>query len=128
MAIELEPTAPIVAPKTVMDPAPTPVSTTSSSTLLLTQEHSWWSVPCNKGKGKAKATEDDEDKESEATQKLRKELEDFVVPTKHIKLVQAAKAFLEQQDKSSQFFILEGYKGKRKAKALLGDSEQMGAK
>ncbi|KAG6885988.1 hypothetical protein C0995_008882, partial [Termitomyces sp. Mi166 len=32
------------------------------------------------GKGKAKVTEDDEDKE-EATQKFRKELEDFVVPT-----------------------------------------------
>ncbi|KAG6860421.1 hypothetical protein C0995_011377 [Termitomyces sp. Mi166 len=39
-------------------------------------------APCNKGKGKAKATEDDEDKENEATQNLRKELEDFVVPTK----------------------------------------------
>ncbi|KAG6859980.1 hypothetical protein C0995_001013, partial [Termitomyces sp. Mi166 len=41
---------------------------------------------------------------------------------------QAAKAFLEQQGKSSQFFILESYKGKGKAKALLGNSEQMGAK
>ncbi|KAG6902047.1 hypothetical protein C0995_005103 [Termitomyces sp. Mi166 len=107
------------------------------------------------GKGKAKAMEDDEDKEGEATQKLSKELEDFMVPTKskgclwngigirmqkkcpslaalviakHVKLVQAAKAFLEQQGKSSQFFILEGYKGKGKAKALLGDSEQAGAK
>ncbi|KAG6884681.1 hypothetical protein C0995_009986 [Termitomyces sp. Mi166 len=47
---------------------------------------------------------------------------------KHIKLVQAAKAFLEQQGKSSQFFVLEGYKGKGKAKALLEDSEQVGAK
>ncbi|KAG6893872.1 hypothetical protein C0995_015782, partial [Termitomyces sp. Mi166 len=47
---------------------------------------------------------------------------------KHVKLVEAAKAFLEQQGKSSQFFILEGYKGKGKAKALLGDSEQAGAK
>ncbi|KAG6886477.1 hypothetical protein C0995_007524 [Termitomyces sp. Mi166 len=47
---------------------------------------------------------------------------------KHIKLVQAAKAFLEWQGKSSQFFVLEGYKGKGKAKALLGDSEQAGAK
>ncbi|KAG6859460.1 hypothetical protein C0995_008305 [Termitomyces sp. Mi166 len=30
MAIELKPTAPIVAPKTVIDPAPTPASVTSS--------------------------------------------------------------------------------------------------
>ncbi|KAG6859711.1 hypothetical protein C0995_005190 [Termitomyces sp. Mi166 len=51
-----------------------------------------------------------------------------LIMAKHIKLVQAAKAFLEQQGKSSQFFVLEGYKGKGKAKALLGDSEQAGAK
>ncbi|KAG6898546.1 hypothetical protein C0995_009304, partial [Termitomyces sp. Mi166 len=148
--------------------------------LSLTQEPpSRRSVPCNKGKGKAKATEDDNDEE-EATQKFRKELEDFVVPTtcnhciannmadhcwyptgerpcwrcyrkskgclwngigvrtqkkrpplsvlimaKHVKLVQAAKAFLERQGKLLQFFVLEGYKGKGKAKALLGDSEQL---
>ncbi|KAG6871092.1 hypothetical protein C0995_008321 [Termitomyces sp. Mi166 len=153
------------------------------STLLLMQEPpSQWSVPCNKGKGKAKAMEDDNDEE-EATQKFRKELEDFVVLTtcdcciannladhcwyptgerpcwccyrkskgclwngisvrmqkkhpplsilivaKHVKLVQAAKAFLKWQGKLSQFFVLEGYKGKGKAKALLGDSEQAGAK
>ncbi|KAG6885897.1 hypothetical protein C0995_008935 [Termitomyces sp. Mi166 len=92
--------------------------------------------------------EDDDDNE-EAAQKLRKELEDFVMPTtngigvrmqkkhpplaalvvaKHVKLVQAAKAFLEQQGKPSQFFILEGYKGKGKPKALLEDSEPTGAK
>ncbi|KAG6883038.1 hypothetical protein C0995_013194, partial [Termitomyces sp. Mi166 len=47
---------------------------------------------------------------------------------KRIKLVQAAKAFLEWQSKLSQFFVLERYKGKGKAKALLGDSEQAGAK
>ncbi|KAG6859054.1 hypothetical protein C0995_011969 [Termitomyces sp. Mi166 len=143
---------------------------------------SQWSVPHNKGKGKAKVTEND-DNEEEATQKFRKELEDFVVPTtcdhciadnmadhcwyltgerpcwhcyckskgclwngvgvrtqkkhlplavlvmdKHVKLVQAAKAFLEWQGKLSQFFVLEGYKGKGKAKALLGDSEQAGTK
>ncbi|KAG6899938.1 hypothetical protein C0995_004600 [Termitomyces sp. Mi166 len=58
-------------------------------------------APCNKGKGKAKVTEEDEDEEGEATQKLRKELEDFVVLTK-------------------------GFKGKGKAKALLVDSEPMG--
>ncbi|KAG6871032.1 hypothetical protein C0995_008910 [Termitomyces sp. Mi166 len=51
-----------------------------------------------------------------------------LVMAKHVKLVQAAKAFLEQQGKPSQFFILEGYKGKEKAKALLEDSEQTGAK
>ncbi|KAG6886345.1 hypothetical protein C0995_008423 [Termitomyces sp. Mi166 len=39
-----------------------------------------------------------------------------------------AKACLEWQGKLSQFFILEGYKGKGKAKALLGDSEQTGTK
>ncbi|KAG6895809.1 hypothetical protein C0995_012189 [Termitomyces sp. Mi166 len=132
---------------------------------------------------------EDDNNDKEATQKLRKELEDFVVPTtfddkllcdcciadnmadhcwyptgkrpcwccyhkskgclwngvsirtqkkrpplaalvvaKHVKLVQAAKAFLEQQGKPSQFFILEGYKGKGKAKALLEDSEPTGAK
>ncbi|KAG6883603.1 hypothetical protein C0995_011991, partial [Termitomyces sp. Mi166 len=126
-----------------------------SGALSLTQEpSSRWLAPQNKGKGKAKAMKDDNNNE-EATQKLRKELEDFVVPTtskgclwngigirtqekrpplatlvmaKHIKLVQVAKAFLEQQGKPSQFFILEGYKGKGKAKALLEDSEQTGAK
>ncbi|KAG6886478.1 hypothetical protein C0995_007525 [Termitomyces sp. Mi166 len=116
MAIELKPTAPIVAPKTVMNPAPTPVSTTSliqrvpsipyiadpfslpmhlhselslqeqkevcAITLSLTQEPSQRLAPHKKGKGKAKATEDDEDEEGEATQKFRKELEDFVIPTK----------------------------------------------
>ncbi|KAG6897000.1 hypothetical protein C0995_010860, partial [Termitomyces sp. Mi166 len=48
----------------------------------------------------------------------------ILVVAKRIKLVQAAKAFLKQQGKLSQFFVLEGYKGKGKAKALLGDSEQ----
>ncbi|KAG6858296.1 hypothetical protein C0995_001103, partial [Termitomyces sp. Mi166 len=47
---------------------------------------------------------------------------------KCVKLVQAAKAFLERQGKPSQFFILEGYKGKGKAKALVEDSETTGAK
>ncbi|KAG6898445.1 hypothetical protein C0995_009713 [Termitomyces sp. Mi166 len=47
---------------------------------------------------------------------------------KCIKLVQAAKAFLERQGKPSQFFILEGYKGKGKVKALVEDSEPTGAK
>ncbi|KAG6899261.1 hypothetical protein C0995_006484, partial [Termitomyces sp. Mi166 len=69
MAIELELTVPSAAPKTVVNPAPTPVSASPSI------QHS-----TNARKGKAKATEDDDDKE-EATQKFRKELEDFVVPT-----------------------------------------------
>ncbi|KAG6858797.1 hypothetical protein C0995_013835, partial [Termitomyces sp. Mi166 len=43
-------------------------------------------------------------------------------------LVQAAKTFLERQGKPSQFFVLEGYKGKGKAKALVEDSETTGAK
>ncbi|KAG6897172.1 hypothetical protein C0995_010769 [Termitomyces sp. Mi166 len=47
---------------------------------------------------------------------------------KHVKLVQVAKAFLEQQGKLSQFFVLEGFKGKGKAKTLLGDSKQAGTK
>ncbi|KAG6898834.1 hypothetical protein C0995_008140 [Termitomyces sp. Mi166 len=125
--------------------------------------------------------EEDKDEEGEAAQKLRKELEDFMVLikilggrkgditlvlpatqalvlekngtmhgclwngmgirmqrkrlplavlviAKHVKLVQAAKAFLKKQGKSSQFFILESFKGKGKAKALLVDSEQMGTK
>ncbi|KAG6857862.1 hypothetical protein C0995_004636, partial [Termitomyces sp. Mi166 len=50
-------------------------------TFSLPQEcSSQWSVPQNKGKGKAKATEDDNN-DKETAQKLRKELEDFVVPT-----------------------------------------------
>ncbi|KAG6886599.1 hypothetical protein C0995_006518, partial [Termitomyces sp. Mi166 len=53
----------------------------TSGTLALTQEpSSRWSAPQNKGKSKAKVMEDDND-DKEATQKLRKELEDFVVPT-----------------------------------------------
>ncbi|KAG6900985.1 hypothetical protein C0995_002962, partial [Termitomyces sp. Mi166 len=47
---------------------------------------------------------------------------------KPVKLVQVAKAFLKWQGKLSQFFVLEDYKEKRKAKAVLGDSEQTGAK
>ncbi|KAG6867334.1 hypothetical protein C0995_005129, partial [Termitomyces sp. Mi166 len=61
------------------------------------------------------------------TQKKHPPLAALVV-AKCIKLVQAAKAFLEQQGKPSQFFVLEGYKGKGKAKALVEDSETTGAK
>ncbi|KAG6859518.1 hypothetical protein C0995_007667 [Termitomyces sp. Mi166 len=61
------------------------------------------------------------------TQKKRPPLATLVV-AKHVKLVQAAKAFLEQQGKPSQFFVLEEYKGKGKAKALVEDSEPMGTK
>ncbi|KAG6899307.1 hypothetical protein C0995_006373, partial [Termitomyces sp. Mi166 len=52
----------------------------------------------------------------------KQSLASMLVLAKHIKLVQAAKAFLERQGKLSQFFVLEGYKGKGKVKALLGDS------
>ncbi|KAG6859503.1 hypothetical protein C0995_007848, partial [Termitomyces sp. Mi166 len=38
--------------------------------------------PRNKGKSKVKAVEEDKDKEGEAAQNLRKELENFMVPTK----------------------------------------------
>ncbi|KAG6900054.1 hypothetical protein C0995_004410 [Termitomyces sp. Mi166 len=249
MMIELKPTAPIVVPKIVVDPAPTPASATSliqhvpsvpyianpSSPPMHRLAINTRTFPM--GKGKTKVMEDDKDEEEEATQKLRKELEDFMIPTKfdnkllasllllpseyyegdigllqgakilggrkgditsvslatrvlvlekngacdcciannladqcwyltgecpcwrccrkskgclwndvgvtmqkkcpplsalilakHIKSVQAAKAFLKWQGKSSQFFVLESYKGKGKAKALLGDSKQTGAK
>ncbi|KAG6871013.1 hypothetical protein C0995_009040 [Termitomyces sp. Mi166 len=106
MVIELESTVPTVAPWPIVNLAPTPVSASpliqrmpsipyivdpfsllmhsccyksrrNSGTLLLTQEPSSRRlVPQNKGKGKAKAMEDDDNNE-EATQKLRKELEDF---------------------------------------------------
>ncbi|KAG6871166.1 hypothetical protein C0995_007604 [Termitomyces sp. Mi166 len=189
MAIELESSMPTMVPQPIMNPAPTPVSTTSSiqrapSVPYIANPSSlpMLSAPQNKGKGKAKAMEDDDDDE-ETAQKLRKELEDFVVLTtcdhciadnmadhcwyptgehpcwrcyrkskgclwngisvrtqkkrpplatlvmaKRVKLVQAAKAFLERQGKLSQFFVLEEYKGKGKAKALVEDSEPMGTK
>ncbi|KAG6870867.1 hypothetical protein C0995_010021, partial [Termitomyces sp. Mi166 len=185
MVIELEPTVPSAAPTTVVNSAPTSVSASPSiqhAPSIPYIANPSILAPCNKSKGKATVMEDDDNKE-EATQKFRKELEDFIVATtcdhciadnmadhcwyptgerpcwhcyckskgclwngvsvrtqkkclplsvlvvaKHVKLVQAAKAFLEGQGKSSQFFVLEGYKGKRKAKALLGDSEQAGAK
>ncbi|KAG6859492.1 hypothetical protein C0995_007989 [Termitomyces sp. Mi166 len=66
-------------------------------------------------------------KEDITTQKKHPPLAALVV-VKHVKLVQAAKAFLERQGKPSQFFVLEGYKGKGKAKALVEDSEMTGAK
>ncbi|KAG6892585.1 hypothetical protein C0995_003022, partial [Termitomyces sp. Mi166 len=109
MAIELKSSVPTVALQPIVNPAPTPVSTTSSiqhapsvpyiadpsslpmhkqeevcaalGAFLSPQERSSQrSAPQNKGKGKAKATEDDDDDE-ETAQKFRKELEDFVVPT-----------------------------------------------
>ncbi|KAG6892473.1 hypothetical protein C0995_003564, partial [Termitomyces sp. Mi166 len=61
------------------------------------------------------------------TQKKRPPFAVLVV-AKRIKLVQVAKAFLEQQGKPSQFFVLEGYKGKGKAKTLVEDSELTGTK
>ncbi|KAG6869429.1 hypothetical protein C0995_003160, partial [Termitomyces sp. Mi166 len=110
MAIELELSMLMVVPWPIMNLAPTPVSTTSLiqrapsvpyianpsslpmhscryksrknlGALSLTQERSFQRpAPRNKGKGKAKATKDDDDDE-EAAQKLRKELEDFMVLT-----------------------------------------------
>ncbi|KAG6870889.1 hypothetical protein C0995_009850, partial [Termitomyces sp. Mi166 len=53
---------------------------------------------------------------------LKQSLAGMLVLAKHVKLVQVAKAFLEQQGKPLQFFVLEGYKGRGKVKALLGDS------
>ncbi|KAG6870726.1 hypothetical protein C0995_011118 [Termitomyces sp. Mi166 len=83
MAIELESSVPTVAPQSVMNPAPMPVSTTSL--IQRTPSVPYIADPSsppmrNKGKGKAKAMENDDDDE-EMAQKLRKELEEFVVPT-----------------------------------------------
>ncbi|KAG6869477.1 hypothetical protein C0995_002843, partial [Termitomyces sp. Mi166 len=60
-------------------------------------------------------------------QKKHPPLEALVI-AKHVKLVWVAKAYLKQQGKPSQSFILEGFKEKGKAKALLVDLEQMGTK
>ncbi|KAG6859139.1 hypothetical protein C0995_011218 [Termitomyces sp. Mi166 len=102
MVMELESSMPTVVLQPIVNPAPTPVSTTSSiqhllSELSLQEQEEVRSavlgafsspqkcssrrlVPQNKGKGKAKVTEDDDDDE-ETAQKLRKELEEFVAPT-----------------------------------------------
>ncbi|KAG6885295.1 hypothetical protein C0995_009420 [Termitomyces sp. Mi166 len=93
MAIELELSMPTVALQPIVNLAPTPVSTTSSiqrapsvpyiadpSSPPMRERSSQRSAPRNKGKGKAKAMEDD-DNDKETAQKLRKELEDFVVLT-----------------------------------------------
>ncbi|KAG6871221.1 hypothetical protein C0995_007100 [Termitomyces sp. Mi166 len=155
MAIKLEPTVLVVVPKTVVNPAPTP----ASATLLIQHLHSELSLQEQEevhamGKGKAKEMEDDKDEEGEAAQKLRKELEDFVVLTKFddkllvsllllpseyyegdIGLLQGAKILGGRKgvvSPTTWALVLEkngaGYKGKGKAKALLDDSEQTGAK
>ncbi|KAG6870254.1 hypothetical protein C0995_014288, partial [Termitomyces sp. Mi166 len=118
MAMELELFVPTVAPQPIVNPAPTPVSTTSSiqhaplvpyiadpssppmhllSELSLQEQEEVCSaisgaflspqecssqppVPQNTGKGKAKVMEDDNN-DKEMAQKLRKELEEFVVLT-----------------------------------------------
>ncbi|KAG6882316.1 hypothetical protein C0995_015000 [Termitomyces sp. Mi166 len=85
---------------------------------------------------------------------LQKELENFVVPTtnitkqmwaclkaqrfrveervlllaKHIKMVQAAKAFFKCQGKPSQSFIMVDYKRKGKFEVLVTESEKTDAK
>ncbi|KAG6880469.1 hypothetical protein C0995_006833, partial [Termitomyces sp. Mi166 len=55
-------------------------SATSSALSSLQECSSQRSAPQNKGKGKAKAMEDDDDNKK-TTQKLRKELEEFVALT-----------------------------------------------
>ncbi|KAG6871820.1 hypothetical protein C0995_016153 [Termitomyces sp. Mi166 len=47
---------------------------------------------------------------------------------KHVKMVQVTKAFLEHQGKPLQSFVVEDYKGKRKSKALITNSEKVDAK
>ncbi|KAG6894093.1 hypothetical protein C0995_015047, partial [Termitomyces sp. Mi166 len=74
MAIELKSSVPTVALQPTVNPVPTPVSTTSS--IQHTPSVPYIADPSSK----AKATEDDDDDE-ETAQKLRKELEDFIVPT-----------------------------------------------
>ncbi|KAG6884287.1 hypothetical protein C0995_010575, partial [Termitomyces sp. Mi166 len=69
MAIELKSTMPMVAPKPVVNPAPTPVSATSLNLLPDGQR------PITKVKAKQRQWK------MIATQKFRKELEDFIVPT-----------------------------------------------
>ncbi|KAG6870286.1 hypothetical protein C0995_014037, partial [Termitomyces sp. Mi166 len=83
MAIELESSVPTVAPQPIVNPAPTPVSTTSliqHAPLVPYIADPSSPLMRNKGKGKAKAMEDDNDNE-EMAQKLRKKLEEFVAPT-----------------------------------------------
>ncbi|KAG6858929.1 hypothetical protein C0995_012858, partial [Termitomyces sp. Mi166 len=88
MAIELELSVPMVAPQPIMNPLLSElllqeqeeVRATLGAFLSTQERSSQRLAPQNKGKGKAKATEDDNDDE-ETAQKLRKELEDFVVPT-----------------------------------------------
>ncbi|KAG6894686.1 hypothetical protein C0995_013836, partial [Termitomyces sp. Mi166 len=76
MVIELESSMPMVVPQPIVNPVPTPVSTTSSIQRVPSVPY----IADPSSKGKAKATEDDNNDE-ETAQKLRKELEDFVVPT-----------------------------------------------
>ncbi|KAG6899701.1 hypothetical protein C0995_005154, partial [Termitomyces sp. Mi166 len=100
MAIELESTMPIVAPKPVMNPAPTPVSATSSIQRVP-------SVPYITNPSSPLMHFDD------------KLLASLLPPPSeyyegNIGLLQCAK--------------ISGIQGKGKAKALLGDSEQVGAK
>ncbi|KAG6871810.1 hypothetical protein C0995_016268 [Termitomyces sp. Mi166 len=102
IAVELEPTVPVVVPEASMAPAPTPVSAAlfikcapsvpyvaelSSppmhiSTMLITQRQPFqWAPIHSKSKEKAKVTKEDNDNEDEATQTLQEELENFIVPT-----------------------------------------------
>ncbi|KAG6898585.1 hypothetical protein C0995_009216 [Termitomyces sp. Mi166 len=92
MAIELELTAPVAVPKASMAPAPTPVSVALSIHLPFLMWLSHLVHLCMSSlldglllaarvRAKAKAIEEDDDDEDEATQTLREELENFVVPT-----------------------------------------------
>ncbi|KAG6887460.1 hypothetical protein C0995_015090 [Termitomyces sp. Mi166 len=84
MAIELEPTAPAVAPKASVASALTPVYVAlliRHAPSVPYRQSSQWALTCSKDKGKAKAMEEDDDNEDEATQTLREELKNFVVPT-----------------------------------------------
>ncbi|KAG6882940.1 hypothetical protein C0995_013414, partial [Termitomyces sp. Mi166 len=125
--------------------------------LLLQEQEEFWRLVVDTGTFFLMAMEDDDDNE-EATQKLRKELEDFVVPTTFddkllASLLPPPSEYFEgdsglprgakisgclwngisirTQKKRPPFGRTchgQGYKEKGKAKALLEDSEQTGAK
>ncbi|KAG6873398.1 hypothetical protein C0995_016209 [Termitomyces sp. Mi166 len=139
MAIELKLTVPAMVPKASVAPAPTPISAAllirhmpsisyvaepSGPPMHLYSELSLQEqeeVCAVKSKEKAKVVEEDDDNEDEATQMLRKELENFVVP---ITCGQCVANNMAEEC----WYLTEGFKGKGKSKALITKSEQTGAK
>ncbi|KAG6859997.1 hypothetical protein C0995_000703 [Termitomyces sp. Mi166 len=104
MAIELELTAPAMALKASMAPAPTPVFAALSirCTPLIPYMAGPSSPPIH-SKEKAKAMEENNDNENEATQVLREKLENFVVPITENEKSKALIAKLEQMGAKRAF-------------------------